>query len=78
MFWDWVDNRQIVRRLVLFFTLVMTYLAFSRGYDFAVLIPPRFDGVGTAAVIAAFTAPIAYLQKAAFDSYLVSKGNKND
>jgi hypothetical protein len=70
-FWEWVDKRQIVRRGVLLFTLVMTYLAFKLGYDFALV--SRFDGVGTAAVIAAFTAPVAYLQKSALDSYLANK-----
>jgi hypothetical protein len=50
----------------------MTYLAFRLGYDFALV--SRFDGVGTAAVIAAFTAPVAYLQKSALDSYLANKG----
>ena len=73
-FWVWVDDRQIVRRLVLFFTLAMTYLAFYKSYEFAMLLPPRFDGLGTAAVIAAFTAPVAFLQKSAFAAYLDAKG----
>lgn len=74
LFWDFVDNRQIVRRLVLLFTLVMTYIAFYKGYEFAILLPPRFDGTSTALIIAAFTAPVAYLQKAAFETYLSNKG----
>lgn len=73
-FWNWVDDRQIVRRSVLLFTLAMTYLAFYKGYEFAVLRPPLFDGVGTSLIIAAFTAPVAFLQKAAFDAYLNNKG----
>lgn len=73
-FWNFVDSRQIVRRLVLLFTLVMTYVAFYKGYEFAILMPPRFDGTGTALVIAAFTAPVAFLQKSAFDAYLTNKG----
>jgi len=68
--WNLIDDRQIVRRSVLGFTLFMTYIAFYRAYEFAMLMPPRFDGTGTALVIAAFTAPVAYLQKAAFEAYL--------
>ena len=44
------------------------------GLEFAMLLPPRFDGLGTAAVIAAFTAPVAFLQKSAFAAYLDARG----
>ena len=57
-FWDFVDSRQIVRRSVLLFTLVMTVVAVTKGFEFALV--SEFDGIGTAAVIAAFTAPVAY------------------
>lgn len=73
-FWNWVDDRQIVRRSVLYFTLVMTYLAFYKGYEFAMLLPARFDGTSTALIIAAFTAPVAFLQRSAFDAYIGTKG----
>jgi hypothetical protein len=77
-FWDWIDTRQIVRRLVLGFTLFMTYIAFYKGYEFAMLLPPRFDGTSTALIIAAFTAPVAYLQKSALTDYLANRTNQGD
>ena len=70
-FWDWVDTRQIIRRIVVIFTLVMSVVAVLKGFDFAMV--SKFDGLGTAAIITAFTAPVAYLQKAAFDAYLSTK-----
>lgn len=70
---NFIDDRQVIRRLVLGFTMYMTYIAFYRAYEFAMLLPPRFDGTGTALVIAAFTAPVAFLQKSAFTAYLDAK-----
>lgn len=67
-FWDWIDERMIVRRSVLLFTLGMTAAAGYYGWQFATV--SRFDGAGTALVIAAFTAPVTVLQKAAFEAYV--------
>jgi hypothetical protein len=66
-FWDWVDERAVVRRIVLAFTLFMTADAVYQAWLFSRV--STFDGLGTAAVIAAVTAPVAALQKFAFDTY---------
>jgi len=68
---DWIDNRAVIRRVVLFFTLYMTYYGVATAWKFASASP--FDGVGTAAVIAAVLAPIAALQGAAFQNYTGSR-----
>lgn len=66
-FLDFIDSRAVIRRIVLFFTLFMTYYGVATAWKFAYASP--FDGVGTAAVIAAVLAPIAALQGAAFANY---------
>ena len=68
---DWVDNRAVIRRIVLFFTLYMTYYGVATAWKFASASP--FDGIGTAAVIAAVLAPIAALQGFAFQNYTGSR-----
>lgn len=70
-FHEWLDNRAVVRRVVLFFTLYMTYYGVHMAWAFAA--ESKFDGVGTAAVIAAVLAPIAALQGFAFQSYTTGK-----
>ena len=70
-FWDWVDSRAVVRRLVLFITLWMTYEITIQAWVFAK--SSTFDGVGTAAVIAAVTAPFAALQGFVFSTYVKGK-----
>lgn len=71
-FWDWVDSRSIVRRIVLFFTLYMTWNVTYAAWLFS--HASKFDGLGTAAVIAAVTAPTAALQVYAFRDYINGKG----
>jgi len=71
-FLDFIDNRAVVRRMVLFFTLWMTYEITVSAWSFAGT--STFDGIGTAAVIAAVTAPFAALQGFVFHSY--SQGRK--
>lgn len=66
-FWDWVDSRAIVRRSVLAFTLWMTWLVTRDAWIFA--HSSTFDGMGTAAIVAAITAPVAALQGFAFSTY---------
>jgi len=68
---DFIDNRAVVRRLVLAFTLYMTWYGVHKAWIFAGT--STFDGLGTAAVIAAVLAPIAALQGFAFQSYTRSK-----
>lgn len=70
-FWEWIDARGIVRRIVLGFTLYATMYGMTSAWNFA--YASKFDGVGTAAIIAAVLAPLAYLQKAVFDAYLTSR-----
>jgi hypothetical protein len=68
---DWIDNRAVVRRLVLGFTLYMTWYGVHTAWQFAAV--SQFEGMGTAAVIAAVLAPIAALQGFAFQSYSGSR-----
>ena len=66
-FWDWVDNRTVFRRLIIVFTLYMTWDATYHAWMFSE--QSKFDGIGTAAVIAAVLVPVSALQKFAFDLY---------
>jgi len=73
-FLDFVDNRAVVRRLVLLATVWMTVWVTGSAWDFAML--SKFDGLGTAAVIAAVTAPLAALQAAVFSVYAKGRGKE--
>jgi hypothetical protein len=64
---DWVNNHSIIRRVVLFITLWMTWEAFHWASQYA--YTTKLDGVGTAAVIAAVTGPISVLQGYVFKVY---------
>jgi hypothetical protein len=64
---DFIDDRAVVRRGVLGFTLYLTWLATHQAWLFAAT--STFDGVGTAAIIAAVMAPVAGLQGFAFSAY---------
>lgn len=66
-FWDWVDQRSVVRRLVLFTTLWMTWQAFTWAGVFATTTDK--PGMDVAAIIAAVTAPISLLQGYVFQVY---------
>lgn len=70
-FYNWLDNRAVIRRIVLFFTLYMTWYGVHTAWLFAQV--STFDGLGTAAVIAAVLAPIAALQGFAFNHYTRSR-----
>ncbi len=59
----------------MFYCLIMNTIVVYMGWDFAKV--SRFDGLGTAAVIAAFTAPFAIIQTAAFREYLGAKDSKD-
>lgn len=71
-FLDFIDERAVVRRCVLVFTLYLTWMVTHQAWLFAATSP--FDGVGTAAVVAAVMTPVAGLQGFAFSSY--SNGRK--
>lgn len=66
-FWNWIDSRSIVRRIVLFVTLWMTWEAFQWAAGFAQSSTKA--GIDIAAIIAAVTAPISVLQGYVFKVY---------
>lgn len=66
-FWDWVDSRVVVRRGIIIFTLYMTLTETLHAWEFARV--STFDGVGTAAVIAAVLVPLGAVQAFAFHMY---------
>lgn len=72
-FWEWVDRRQVVRRIAFFTTLWMTWQAFTWAAVFAET--SSRVGIDVAAIIAAVTAPVAALQGYIFSSY--SQGRKD-
>lgn len=59
-FWDFVDDRAIVRRIAFFVTLVMSWESFVWARDFATTTAKTGAEVGL--IIAAVTAPVAALQ----------------
>jgi len=69
---DFIDGRAVIRRLVLAFTLWMTYYGVREAWAYAVLMGGE-DKVGTAAVIAAVLVPISALQGWAFQQYVKGK-----
>lgn len=71
--WDWIDNRSVIRRAVLFVTLWMTWMAFDWAASFA--ITTTKTGIDTAAIIAAVTAPISALQGFIFKVYSDSRAS---
>jgi hypothetical protein len=71
-FWDWIDSRGIVRRLAMGITLYLTVYVTLEGWQFAMV--SQFDGLGTAACIAAVTAPLAALQGYVFKWYGIGRG----
>ena len=66
-FMDFIDDRIIVRRAVIFTTIWMTWQAFEWAKSYAALSPR--PGTDIAIIIAAVMAPIAALQGFAFHSY---------
>lgn len=70
-FWDWVDGRAVVRRIVLGFTLFMTFYSFVEMVKFAYNSP--YPGMETAAIIAAVLVPITSLQGFAFKHYTAGR-----
>lgn len=69
----WMDRRHFVsvRAATLYVTLWMTWRAFLWASEFSLV--SKLDGIGTAAVIAAVTAPISALQGFIFKSYMEGK-----
>lgn len=70
-----VEDQLAVRRtIVLAVTVWMTWRAFDWAAYYAGA-NPLTSGLDTAAIIAAVTAPITYLQVAVFKAYINSKAN---
>lgn len=70
---EWERKLAMRRTTVLFVTLWMTYRAFDWAAHYA-LTTSDTNGFEAAAIIAAVTAPISYLQKTVFEAYISSKG----
>lgn len=68
----WEKKLALRRSIVLFVTLWMTYRAFDWAAHYA-LSGMETNGLEAAAIIAAVTAPISYLQKVVFQAYLESR-----
>lgn len=66
-FLDFIDNRVVVRRIVLFATLYMTWDAYRWAAIFATTTDKTGAEVGL--IIAAVTAPISVLQGFIFKAY---------
>jgi hypothetical protein len=75
LFWDWVDNRSIIRRVSFGITLWMSYQAFDWATEFASTTTK--DGAEVALIIAAVTGPIAALQAFVTTTYSTSR-DKNE
>jgi hypothetical protein len=73
-FWDFVDNRGVIRRIVLGIAIWFTWLAGNYAFMYAMeaLAKGKADA-GIAAVIAAFTMPATALAGYVFKAYLDSK-----
>jgi hypothetical protein len=65
------------RSVVLFVTLWMTWRSFQWATEYAYVLIKADNNtlVAAAAMIAAVTAPVTYLQKVVFDAYISSKGD---
>ena len=68
-FVEWDKRLGIRRTVVLFVTLWMSYKAFDGALHFA-FAHVYTNGLEAAAIIAAVTAPVTYLQKVVFQAYI--------
>jgi hypothetical protein len=68
----WEERLGIRRSVVLFITLWMTWRSFAWAAEYVSVVKTG-DGLAAAAMIAAVTAPITYLQKVVFEAYIASK-----
>lgn len=66
-----VDRAKLGRKIMLYFTLYLTYSAYNWATTFAFAHADK-SGIEIGAVVAAILLPIGLLQKAVFDSYLSS------
>jgi len=67
-FWDWVDERSVVSRFVLGFTLWLTWYAVEWAMRYAES-HQNLESLGLATVIGAVTGPVTLLQGSVFKTY---------
>ena len=70
-FWNWIDQRGIVRRVVLGIAVWMTWRATVWATAFAAASDK--PGLEVAAIIAAATAPLTLFTAAVFKAYVESR-----
>lgn len=70
-FWDWIDKRGIVRRVVLGIAVWMTWRATVWATAFAAASDK--PGLEVAAIIAAATAPLTLFTASVFKAYVESR-----
>lgn len=70
-FWDWVDSRYIFRRMILIYTMWMTYISYEWAAQFAATTTKTGAEVGL--IVAAVTAPITALQGYSFRLYILGR-----
>lgn len=73
-FWDWIDNRGVIRRATLGVVIWLNWLAGEHAFEYATAaLKVGKTDAGIGAIIAAFTAPAALLAGAVFKSYSESR-----
>jgi len=73
-FTEWEERLGLRRTVVLFYTLYLTGRAFEWAGAYVQSVGAENDAMlAAAAMVAAVTAPITYLQAAVFKAYLESK-----
>ncbi len=70
-FWNWLDSRMIVRRILLIATAVLVWDSYAWCKHFAETTTR--DGLQIAAIIAAVTGPVTVLLKFVLDNYSEAK-----
>jgi hypothetical protein len=70
-FWDWIDKRGIVRRVVLAAAILMTWQVSDWGMMFAASC--KLPGLEIAAIIGAVTAPVTLFAGSVFRAYVESR-----
>lgn len=70
-FWDWVDSRGIVRRIVLAVAIYMTWAVSVWAMQF--VAGCTRSGIDMAAIIAAVTAPVTMFGGYVFKAYIESR-----
>jgi hypothetical protein len=74
-FWDWIDTRGVIRRIVLFAAMWMTFWVSFRmtEFAFAALAAGQIGEGNVVAAIGVITAPIVALGGYVFKAYLDSR-----